>query len=188
MALSARHELKYYISRSQYEILSRLLKKVLAPDPHADENNEYHIRSLYFDSIFNDAMVDKVAGVADRNKYRIRIYNCSDHIIRMECKSKVQNYISKRGAAISRDLCEQLIACDPSGLENTESGLLRDVYREMRVSPDAPGGGGGLCAGSVYAPEEVRITFDKQPAQGWGRQIFLTGSCPSTRRWRTLIR
>ena len=51
MALAARHELKYFISQGQYQILSRLLGQVLWPDEHADEQNEYHIRSLYFDTI-----------------------------------------------------------------------------------------------------------------------------------------
>lgn len=179
MALSARHELKYYISRSQYEILSRLLKKVLSPDKHADENNEYHIRSLYFDSIFNDAVFEKVAGVADRNKYRIRIYNCSDSIIRMECKTKINNYISKRGATISRDLCEQLIACDPSGLEHTDSGLLRDVFREMRVKLMRPVVIVDYIREAYTHPaEEVRITFDKQLRSGLGQTDIFNKQLP----------
>ena len=71
MPPSVRHELKYYISQSQYQVLSRALRALLERDEHSDENGEYHIRSLYFDSIFDDALVEKTAGVQNRNKFRI---------------------------------------------------------------------------------------------------------------------
>lgn len=136
MAISVplRHELKYYINPVEYQVLSRVLDRTLQRDPNGDENNEYHIRSLYFDSVFNDAAIDKLDGVKNRDKFRIRIYNFSDKFIRMECKTKVGSMISKRSIAIPKLLAEQLIAGDPTGLERTRSGLLRDVYREMRLN------------------------------------------------------
>ena len=50
-----RHELKFFISPKQHFLLSRALDRVLWRDPNGDENNEYHIRSLYFDTIDNAA-------------------------------------------------------------------------------------------------------------------------------------
>ncbi|NLJ63917.1 MAG: polyphosphate polymerase domain-containing protein [Christensenellaceae bacterium] len=165
--LRLRHELKYFIKNSQYEVLRRLLAAVLNPDPHADENNEYHIRSLYFDSISDRALYEKVAGVYRRDKYRIRIYNLSDSVIRMECKSKYNNYISKRSAPISRLVSEQIIAKDPSGLENTSSGLLRDMFREIRLSLLRPVVIVDYVREAYIHPaEEIRITFDKQLRTG----------------------
>ncbi len=179
MAVNARHELKYYISHSQYQVLSRLLRHVLWTDPHADENNEYHIRSLYFDTLGNRAVHEKISGVADRNKYRIRIYNFSDKLIRMECKSKLDIYISKRSAPISRDLCEQLIAADPTGLENTSSGLLRDVFREMRLNLLRPVVVVDYVREAYIHPaEEVRITFDKQLRSGLGATDLFNRQLP----------
>lgn len=174
MAMSARHELKYYISQSQYLILSKLLSQVLHPDTHADQNNEYHIRSLYFDTVFNEALYEKISGSADRNKYRIRIYNFSDKIIRMECKSKINVYISKRSTPISRELCEQLIAGDPTGLDQSSSGLMRDVFREMRIKLLKPVVVVDYVREAyVHPAEEVRITFDKQLRSGLnGTDIF----------------
>ena len=110
-----RHELKFYINPVEYQVLSRQLDRVLERDPNGDENNEYHIRSLYFDTIYNDALLDKLDGVKNRDKYRIRIYNFSDKFIRMECKTKVGSLISKRSVAIPKLLAEQIIAGDPSG-------------------------------------------------------------------------
>lgn len=49
---------------------------------------EYFIRSLYFDSPFDDALWEKLAGVNDRDKFRIRAYNGCDDVIKLECKHK----------------------------------------------------------------------------------------------------
>lgn len=167
MAAIVRHELKYYISQSQYQILARLLRSFLTPDENADENAEYHIRSLYFDTIFDHALHDKIAGVRDRNKYRIRLYNLSDKFIRMECKSKLGDYIAKRQAVITRDLSEQLMTGDPSGLENTSSGLLREIFREMRINLLRPAVIVDYVREAYMHPaEDVRITFDKQLRSG----------------------
>ena len=152
-----RHEQKYFINEMQYHLLSSALDRVLWRDPNGDENNEYHIRSLYFDTVFNDAYFDKIDGDQNRDKYRIRIYNLT----------KVGSLISKRSLSIPRGLCEQLMAADPTGLESTRSGLLSDVYREMTVNLLHP----VVLVDYVreaylYPAEEVRITFDKQLRTG----------------------
>ena len=61
-SLPLRHELKYFINEAQYFVLSGVLDSVLQRDPNGDEFNEYHIRSLYFDTVFNDALFDKMDG------------------------------------------------------------------------------------------------------------------------------
>lgn len=168
MALPLRHELKFFITRTQYEVLSRVLRGVLKLDPNAAaRGGEYAIRSLYFDTVFDDAYYDKINGVKDRDKYRMRIYNFSDAEIFMECKTKVGSFISKRSQKIPRDLADQIIACDPTGIENTASGLLRDLYREMRINLMHPVVIVDYNREAYLHPaEEVRITFDKQLRTG----------------------
>jgi len=167
MAVPLRHELKFFITDVQYHVLSSMLKNVLHPDPNGDENNQYHIRSLYFDTAFDEALNDKISGVANRNKYRIRIYNFSDKMIRLECKSKFRDLISKRSVRITRDLAEQLISADPTGLENTASGLVSDVYREMRTKLLHPVVIVDYLREAYLHPvEDVRITFDRQLRTG----------------------
>ena len=162
-----RHELKFYISQMQYYLLSNALDHVLQRDPNGDENNEYHIRSLYFDTAFDSALYDKLGGDSNRDKYRIRIYNLSDKVIKLECKTKVGSLISKRSLSIPRDLCEQLMAGDPTGLETTRSGLLTDVYREMTCNLLHPVVLVDYVREAYLHPaEEVRITFDKQLRTG----------------------
>ena len=167
--LPLRHELKFFISEMQYYVLSGILDQVLQRDPNGDEYNEYHIRSLYFDTVFNDAFFDKLDGVQNRNKYRIRIYNFSDRVIKLECKTKVGSLISKRSISIPKLLCEQLMAGDPTGLETTRSGLLNEVFREMTVNLLRPVVLVDYVREAYLHPaEEVRITFDKQLRSGLG--------------------
>ncbi len=179
--LPLRHELKFFINDAQYHLLSGALDRVLARDPNGDENNEYHIRSLYFDSIFgHTALYDKVNGVQNRDKYRIRIYNLSDRIIKLECKTKVGSLISKRSLSIPRDLCEQLMAGDPYGLETTRSGLLADVYREMTVNLLRPVVIVDYVREAYLHPaEEVRITFDKRLHTGLRSTDLFNPSIPT---------
>ena len=165
--LPLRHELKFFISPAQHFLLSNALKRTLHKDPNGDENNEYHIRSLYFDTVYDTALFDKLDGDQNRDKYRIRIYNFSDRMIKLECKTKIGTLISKRSISIPRDLCEQLMVGDPTGLETTRSGLLQDVYREMTVNLLHP----VVLVDYVreaylHDAEEVRITFDKQLRTG----------------------
>ena len=166
MAVPLRHELKFFISPLQYQVLSRTLKATLNPDPNGDENNQYHIRSLYFDTAYDSALYDKINGTANRDKYRIRIYNFSDQMIRLECKSKFRDLISKRSVRITRDLAEQLISADPTGLESTASGLVSDTFREMRTNLLHPVVIVDYLREAYLHPAEVRITFDMQLRSG----------------------
>ena len=168
LEIPARHELKYFINFGEYAHLSRTLDYVLYRDQNGDEFNEYHIRSLYFDDEYNTAFADKLRGVQDRDKYRIRIYNFSDALIRLERKQKYGDGIAKQSIAISRELCEQLMAADPTGLEKSDQPLLRDVYRQMRTRGLKPAVIVDYVREAYVHPcEETRVTLDKQLRTGY---------------------
>lgn len=162
-----RHELKYYIPYGCYVHLSRTLSRVLWPDEHGDENNEYHIRSLYFDDAFDTAYNEKIMGIEHRDKYRIRIYNFSDKIIQLERKSKICDLISKTSVSITRRACDKLCAGDPTGLEKAKHPLLRDMYIKVRTHLLRPAVLVDYVREAYIHPaEHVRITFDKQVHSG----------------------
>ena len=166
--LPLRHEQKYYISQGDAYYLSGILSHVMKSDENADEYGQYHIRSLYFDDCFNTAMSDKLDGVMHRHKYRIRIYNLSDKIIRLERKSKQGDYISKLSCAISRDLAQQIIAGDTYGLEKMDHPLLQDVYRMMTTKLLRPAVIVDYVREAYVHPcEETRVTLDMQLRTGF---------------------
>ena len=162
-----RHEYKYLITPAELSVLRGVLRPVLQCDPNGNERNEYHIRSLYFDTIEDDALNEKIAGVGQRHKYRIRIYNFSSRVIKLECKSKYGDLISKQSVTIPRDLAEQLIAGDPEGLQRMRHPLFHDVFREMRTRLLRPAVIVDYVREAYIHPaQEVRITFDKQLRTG----------------------
>ncbi len=175
-----RHEFKYHLNQGDMAYLRSVLRATMQPDPNGDEYNEYHIRSLYFDTINNDALNDKVAGVDHRKKYRIRIYKLSDRNIRLECKSKYNDLISKQSVQIPRELADQLIAGDPSGLQFMRHPLLHDMYREMRLNLLRPAVIVDYVREAyIHEAEEVRVTFDKQLRTGLNNFDMFDPSIPT---------
>ena len=82
-----RHELKYLISYGQKADLNVRMAPLLDHDSHARDGS-YTIRSLYFDDYWNTAYQEKVDGVLTRKKYRIRIYDYSDRVIKLDASAK----------------------------------------------------------------------------------------------------
>lgn len=158
-----RHELKFMINYGEYVHLSHTLDYCLRRDPMGDEFNEYAVRSLYFDTIFDDFLHDKASGVGGRTKYRIRIYNYRDTKIKLECKTKIGAMVAKRSFVIPRDLADQLVAGDATGLEQTGIPLLHDLFREMKTRLLRPVVIVDYVREAYTHPaEEVRVTFDKK--------------------------
>lgn len=166
-ALKFRHELKYWINYHQYHLIRSKLKHMLTPDKHAGPDGDYHIRSLYFDDADNTALHEKLGGVRDREKFRIRIYNLSDRVIHLEKKIKRNDYIAKVKESLSRSLCEEMLAGRCEGLYNPAVPLFMETYHQMKFRLLRP----KVIVDYVreaYTAEEgnVRITFDKQLKTG----------------------
>ena len=159
--LPARHELKYFINPAEVEALRARLRPVLALDSHCVGGRPYVIRSLYFDDIQDSAFNEKQAGVMHRDKYRIRIYRYSDKEIFLERKRKLGDLIQKSSVQITRRLCDQIIAGDPTGLQRSNNALLQDVYVQMRTRLLRPKVIVDYAREAYLHPaEDTRITFD----------------------------
>ena len=167
-----RHELKFFISYGDYLHLSHTVAALLSPDPFGDENNEYQIRSLYFDDFQNRAFYEKIAGVENREKIRLRMYNFGD--IKLERKRKFGDVIIKESVEITPELCEQIIACDCDGLQFAEHPLLRHLFPLMRTRLLRPTVLVDYIREAYTHPaQNVRITFDKQLRTGlFSREFF----------------
>ncbi len=142
-----RNEWKYFISEPErYAIRSRLLE-IMEPDSHA-KDGRYMIRSLYFDDYWDSAYHDKMLGVNYRNKYRIRVYNCSDQAIKLERKTKIANYIHKDSAPLTREEYDRILSGDYSFLLASGKSLCREFYYE--------------CTARLMRPR-VLVDYDREP-------------------------
>jgi len=156
-----RHEYKYHINKMEYRLLRTKLRTVMKQDPYAGEDGQYHIRSLYFDDVRKTALFEKLAGVRKRKKYRLRIYDLKDTIIKFECKSKIDNYVKKDIAQVARDDAERMIEGDIAHLRNSKEPLLRRFYSDSKLNilkPDVIVE--YYREAYVYPISNVRITFD----------------------------
>ena len=157
-----RAEDKYNCSETQLVMLQSRMEAALRPDSNEGGPDGYSIVSLYFDDFQDSCLQDTEDGVNQRNKYRIRIYNDSLDVIKLEVKTKQDNRIRKQSKTISRAEMESLMRgeCiaeessfeDPATLFNLaiKNGGLRPkviVAYERKAY--------------VYEPGNVRITFDR---------------------------
>lgn len=118
-----RHEYKYLISAAAAELLKRRLPGMMATDPYAGPNGRYTIRSLYFDDGNYSAYEEKMSGVADRVKYRIRYYNYDTRAIRLEKKEKHGHLTRKTGKTIT--------LADALHLQNSNHSPCPDTQGEL---------------------------------------------------------
>lgn len=162
-----RHEFKYLLNLADYVQVRARVGTVLNLDRHARPLGHYTIRSLYFDDYYNHSYAEKFAGVQMRQKFRVRIYNYSDSVIQLERKIKVDSYILKQSAPLTRSEYDRLMAGDVLFLQYSSHELLRVFYYEYmsnimrpRVIVDYDREPYVMEAG------DVRVTFDKNVRAG----------------------
>ena len=141
-----RHEEKYIITYAQYALLKARVEKILTPDIHG-KNGSYTITSLYYDDPVDTALLEKLDGLARHTKFRLRTYDFSDKIIRLERKVKEGILTQKQSASITR---EELFC-----LDRLDSDLAVQMRRlrpavAVRYRRDA----------YTYPGTDIRLTFD----------------------------
>ena len=157
---TVRNEWKYQISPASAVLLSRRLAVFLKRDTHSGQDG-YLIRSLYFDDIAESAFYDKLAGVNEREKYRLRYYDAdSDHIF-LERKRKHGNLIEKDSIPVSRMVAQRMIKDMPLEMGELSAPLMAAFAAQRstrlmrpRVIVDY------RRLAFVYEEQNVRITLD----------------------------
>lgn len=157
-----RHEMKYIIPRYLYQEMRQVFQELMDYDKHAGPSHEYNIRSLYFDDIYRTAYKEKLDGIQYRKKYRIRIYNCRDERISLECKHKDGPYIYKEAASLTREEYDRILKGDITFLLKRKEQVAREFFVDARTDLMKP----EVIVEYdrepfVYSTGTVRITFDK---------------------------
>ena len=172
MAEIKRHEIKYIISLREAELLKYRLRAMLRPDPHVRADGSYFIRSLYFDDTDYRAYHEKIAGVKERTKYRIRFYNMDDSRITLEKKSKDGDFSGKESVRISRELAEAFLT-GGEALRETE-GLGRELARLRQNGWKPAVLVDYVRYPFVYPTGNVRVTIDTGFAPHRSKPTFST--------------
>lgn len=122
-----RHEIKYIVSTYEAQLLRYRLRAMLRPDPHVRPDGSYFIRSVYFDDPDFTAYNEKLSGVKERTKYRIRFYNHDESVIFLEKKSKDGDFSCKDSVRLTRAGADALLYGDAR--LSREPGLLGELGR-----------------------------------------------------------
>lgn len=129
------------------------------------KGDHYLIRSLYFDSCDDGCMADNDAGVDDREKYRVRIYDLSPKPMHLEIKEKLRGYCRK----VSCDMELDTLKCYEQGMLPLLSSDAKPAMHRFWIAaatrmlrPRAVIQY-ERCA-YVYPVGNVRITFDRNIA------------------------
>ena len=110
--IKMRHELKYPLGRGEYAAIRQRCMTVMKRDPHADENGQYYIESLYFDDLEDSALLANYSGVSRRRKFRIRRYNGDNRTLHLEKKIKDGGLGAKLSCPMTEDEMLTLLASD----------------------------------------------------------------------------
>jgi len=172
-----RHEWKHEISSSDRIAIRQRLRAVAEPDPHA-VNGRYFIRSLYFDTLSDTALREKIDGASRREKFRIRYYNKDTSLIHLEKKSKCNGLGRKESVMLTKEQAQALAEGRTEWMMASGEPLLQELYCKMKTK--------GLRAKTivdyvrepyVFRPGNVRVTLDYDIRTGLAGTDFLNPDC-----------
>ena len=157
-----RHELKFFCSETELQWIENKIKHICKKDPHVGSEGSYRIRSMYFDSYDSKCYRENEAGVDNRAKYRVRIYDASDSVIKLERKGSLRDRKYKDVCRITRNQCDQMI--QGKNVENVmpHQKVLQDFLIERQMELLKPQVMVEyMRTPYVYPIGNVRITFDR---------------------------
>lgn len=172
-----RHEWKYEINYGDFLILKTRLDAVMTRDIHA-EGGTYQVRSLYFDNLSDKVLKEKINGVNQREKFRIRYYNGDTSLIRLEKKSKDNNLSRKESASLTLFEVEELLKGKTDWMLMREDNLIRELYAKMQCQYLRPRTiVDYLRIPYVFKPGNVRVTLDYDIRMGTDLAHFKEAGC-----------
>lgn len=155
-----RIENKYLVSDQDLAVLQGRLQHIMRTDIHQTDGC-YRIRSLYYDDAWNCCLEENEAGIDQRQKFRIRIYNSQSDVIHLEIKEKSRGLTKKVSCSLSRQEAEDMIQNKLTIHPDSRKALnlLKLKSRDSLMRPKA------IIeyerTAFVYPAGNVRITFDR---------------------------
>lgn len=175
-----RHEYKHYLNYVDYLCIRNRLQCVMKKDSHAGVSGCYQIRSLYFDNPDDKALREKIIGISDREKFRIRCYDFNFDFIRLEKKVKRGGLGYKVSAPLTFSEVQKIIDSDLEWMKDSSEALIVELYEKMKIQ--------GLRPKTVvdyrrepfvYDAGNVRVTLDYDIRSGVKSVDFLNKELPT---------
>lgn len=174
-----RHEMKHEINASDRIAIRQRLSCIAKLDSHA-VNGKYCIRSLYFDTISDKALREKLDGINAREKFRIRYYNQDTSVIHLEKKSKLGGLGNKQSASLTVQEVQKIIDGDIDWMLFSEKPLVQELYAKMKSQGLRPKTIVDYVREPyVFRPGNVRVTLDYDIRTGLSSVDFLNPNCPT---------
>lgn len=168
-----RHELKFLLSKIEYEYLKCLLASTMNLDKHAQLENDYYIRSLYFDTITESDYTSKIIGISERRKIRLRIYSLETSNVKLEVKNKRGDFSVKETITINREDAQELSMQNYEVLLNYHDEISGKVYNSFVHNYYTPKVIVDYDREAYMLPvEDIRITFDKKVRAAHTTDLF----------------
>ncbi len=174
-----RHEVKHQISYMDLLMIRQRMSAIGESDSHA-KDGKYCIRSLYFDTPQDTALLEKINGVDKREKYRIRYYDRDLSFIRLEKKSRWNGLGTKDMAPLTAEEAQKIVDGDIGWMAASGSALIRELYAGMRSKLLAPKTIVDYTREPfTYRPGNVRVTLDYNIRTGLHSTDFLNAEVPT---------
>lgn len=141
-----RQEDKYLISIMNFLEIKNNLMCYLDLDKHSGSEG-YLIKSLYFDTIYDECVLHALDGLLKKSKIRLRYYNGNPVNIKLEIKSKDNTDGYKNNVILTRDQACMMLNGDYRFLLNIDSAFATTIYAT-------------LCSG-VYFPKSI-VEYQRQ--------------------------
>ena len=175
--MNYRHEWKHEINYADMLFLRQRLGAVMKKDEHA-KNGKYFIRSLYFDNAADKALREKLDGVNNREKFRIRYYNHDPSLIHLEKKSKRNGLGNKEQALLTAAQAQSIVDGNWEWMKDADLPLVRELYHTMQAQGIRPKTIVDYTREPfVYGPGNVRVTLDYDIRTGLRSVDFLNPDC-----------
>ena len=127
-----RNEVKHEINAGDKVAIIANLRAVASLDPHVGKDGRYLIRSLYFDNLYDKALREKIDGVNEREKFRIRYYNGDTSFIQLEKKVKRGGLGYKVSARLTAQEAQRIVDGDTQWMATSGRGLIIELYSKMK--------------------------------------------------------
>ncbi len=156
----SRKEFKYLLDVKDMYYMKERLEKIMQQDEHNGDRG-YVVRSLYFDSSTDRDYNEKLDGLNNRKKIRIRTYGNNPNVIKLELKAKESDFQRKRSLSINRDEAQQMIQGEYLFLLERPEGLARALYTMLTTQMYRPKSIVEYDRiAYIYDVNDIRITFD----------------------------